>query len=66
MSKSLYRADCCRDLAEECRAIAALCVPSSEVRSHYSRMSVHYRTQADAEDLGSQAHGHQPLSTVLT
>jgi hypothetical protein len=31
MSNPFYRARCC-DLAEECRAIAALCFPSTEMR----------------------------------
>ncbi len=34
MSNPLYRAERCRDLAEECRAIAALCAPSTEMRIH--------------------------------
>jgi len=37
MSNPLYRAQRCRHLAEECRAIAALCTPSTEMRTHYIR-----------------------------
>jgi hypothetical protein len=35
MSNRLYRAERCRDLAEEYHAIAALCVLSTEMRNHY-------------------------------
>ncbi len=58
MSNRLYRAERCRDLAEECHAIAALCVPSTEMRNHYSRMSKHYSTLAEAEELGTLAYDH--------
>jgi hypothetical protein len=44
-------------LAEECRAIAALCTPSTEMRTHYSRMSERYSSLAEAEDLGMLAYG---------
>jgi hypothetical protein len=57
MSNSLYRAQRCRDLAEKCHAIAALCNPSTEMRTHYSRMSVHYRSPGEAEELGALAYG---------
>jgi len=56
MSNRLYRARCC-DLAEECRAIAALCFPSTEMRTHYSQMAEHYSSSADAEGLGALAYG---------
>jgi hypothetical protein len=42
----------------ECHAIAALCVPSTEMRNHYSRMSKHYSTLAEAEELGTLAYDH--------
>ena len=58
MSNRLYRAERCRDLAEECHAIAALCVPSTEMRNHYSRMAEHYGTLAEAEELGKLVYGH--------
>jgi hypothetical protein len=45
----LYRAERCRDLAEEYRLVAAMCA-STEARDHYSRMSEHYRTLAEAEE----------------
>jgi hypothetical protein len=35
MSNPLHRELCCRDLAEECGAIAVLCAPSTEIRAHY-------------------------------
>ena len=57
MSNRLYRAELCRDLAEECRAIAALCAPSTEMWAYYSRMSEHYRELAVAEELGALAYG---------
>jgi hypothetical protein len=59
MLNPLYRAERCRDLARECRAIAALCAPSSEMRNRYSRMSEHYRALAEAEELGIPASGHE-------
>jgi hypothetical protein len=45
----LYRAQRCRDLAEEYRLVSAMCA-STEMRDHYSRMSQHYRTLAEAEE----------------
>jgi hypothetical protein len=56
MSNPLYHARCC-DLAEECRAIAALCFPSTEMRTHYSQMAEHCSSSADAEELGALAYG---------
>jgi hypothetical protein len=56
MSRRLYRAERCRDLAEEYRAIAALC-PSTETRSLYSRMAEHYSKLAEAEELSALAYG---------
>jgi hypothetical protein len=47
----LYRAERCRDLAEEYRRIAAMCA-STEMRDHYSRMAEHYGTMAEAEQTG--------------
>ena len=58
MSNPLYRAQRYRDLADECRAIAALCAPSTEIRAHYSRMAQHYGSLAEAEELGTLAYGH--------
>jgi hypothetical protein len=57
MSNPLYRAELCRDLANECRAIAALRTPSSEIRADYSRMAQHYSSLAEAEELGMLAYG---------
>jgi hypothetical protein len=57
MSYPLYRAERCRDLARECRAIAALFALSTEMRTYYSRMSEHYTTLAEAEELGTLAYG---------
>jgi hypothetical protein len=45
-------------LAEECRRIAAICAPSTEMRNHYSRMAEHYSSLAEAEELGTLAYGH--------
>jgi hypothetical protein len=58
MLNPLYRAERCRDLAQECRVIAALCVPSSEMRNRYSRTTEHYSALAEAEELGIPASGH--------
>ena len=49
MLNELYRAERCRDLAEEYRRIAAMCA-STEMRDHYSRMSEHYRTLSRASE----------------
>jgi hypothetical protein len=56
MSNELYRAERCRDLAEEYRRIAAMCT-STEMRSHYSRMSEHYRTLAKTDEFGVETAG---------
>jgi hypothetical protein len=56
-TKTLYRAERCRDLAEECCAIAALCAPSTEMRIHYFGMTDHYSSLAEAEELGTLAYG---------
>ena len=52
MSNELYRAERCRDLAEEYRRIAALCA-STEMRNHYSQTAEHYCTLAEVEELGT-------------
>ena len=52
----LSRAERCRDLAEECRRVAAL-YPSTEMSNHYRRMAEHYSSLADAEELGRLAYG---------
>jgi hypothetical protein len=57
MSNPLYRAQRCRDLAEECRTIAVLCTPSTEMRTHYWRMAEHYSSPAATEELGALACG---------
>jgi hypothetical protein len=46
-----------RYLAKECRAIAALCSFSTEIRTHYSRMAEHYSSLAEAEELSMPTHG---------
>jgi hypothetical protein len=53
MPTRLYRAGRCRDLADECRAIAALCTPSTEMQIRYSQMAEHYSKLAKAEELGT-------------
>jgi hypothetical protein len=59
VSNELYRAERCRDLAEEYRCIAAMCA-SSEMRNHYSQMSEHYSTLADAEELSALSRLRRP------
>jgi hypothetical protein len=66
MANPLYRAERCRDLAEEYRAIAALCGPSIEMRNHYSRMSEHYRLLAEAKEPAELARDPFVTSTVPT
>jgi hypothetical protein len=53
----LSRGERCRDLAEECRRVAAT-YPSAEIANHYRRMAEHYGSLADAEELRRPAHGH--------
>jgi hypothetical protein len=50
MSNPLYRAERYCDLAKEYRAIAALGTPSFEIRAHYSRVTEHYSSLAEAEE----------------
>jgi hypothetical protein len=57
MSIPSYRAEHCRALANDSLAMAALCAPSSEIRTHYSRMAQHYSSLAEAEELGMLAYG---------
>ena len=45
----------CRDLAEECRQVAALC-SSTQMRNHHLQMEEHYNTLAQAEELAALAH----------
>ena len=52
---ALNQAKRCRDLAEECRRLAATSL-SAQMRNRYSRMAEHYSTLAEAEE-----HGHISL-----
>jgi len=49
MPNPLYRAECCRDPAEEYRATAFYA--STEMRDYYSQIAEHYGTLAEAEEL---------------
>ena len=56
MAKPLNRAQRCRDLAEKCRAIAAICDPSTEMQTHYSLMSEDsFAVLAEVEKWGALA-----------
>ena len=55
MSDALYRAERCRDLAEEFRHLSQMCT-STEMRDHYSQMAQHYSSLAEAKDLGILAY----------
>jgi hypothetical protein len=55
MVDALNGAERCRDLAEECRRLAATSL-SAQMRSRYLRMAEHYSTLAEAEE-----HGHISL-----
>ena len=55
----LSRVERCRELAEEYRRVAALCA-ATEMRTHYSRMADHYRTLAEADEVGTTSL-RQPL-----
>ena len=57
MLDALSRAGRCREPADECRHVAALCGPT-EMRNHYSRTANHYGTLAEAEELA-----HWPTAT---
>jgi hypothetical protein len=50
----LYR-ECCRDLAKGCRAIAAPCTPSTEMRTRYSWTAERYGSLAAVEGRGAPA-----------
>jgi hypothetical protein len=54
MSDASNRADRCRDLAEQCRRLAAIS-SSADIRDRYLRMAEHYSTRAEAEDLSTLA-----------
>jgi hypothetical protein len=60
MSSPLCRTGGCRDLAGECRAIAALYAPSTEVFSGQMQMAQHYGSLAEAEELVMLADGREP------
>jgi len=49
MSDALKRAERCRDLAKECRRLAAIS-SSSHFRARYLRMAEHCSSLAKAED----------------
>jgi hypothetical protein len=54
MSDALYRAERCRDLAEEFRRLSEMCA-SPEMRNHYSQMAEHYNSLAEVKELGVPA-----------
>ncbi len=56
MLDALNRAERYRDLAEECRRLAAIGSPI-EIRNRYLRMAEHYSTLAEAEELSTLAYG---------
>ena len=56
MSDALYRAERCRDLAEEFRRLSAMCT-LPEMRNHYSQMAEHYSSLAEVKNLGILAYG---------
>jgi hypothetical protein len=51
MSDPSYRAEHCRDLAEECRHLAATTL-SSQMRIRYLVMADNYSTLAKTEEIG--------------
>jgi hypothetical protein len=54
MSDAWNRAERCRDLAQECRHVAAICSPT-EMRDHHLQMEEHYTTLARVEELAALA-----------
>jgi hypothetical protein len=57
MSNTLSRTERYRALAEERRRVSATFL-SIEIRNHFRRMSKHYSSLADAEELGRLAYRH--------
>lgn len=57
MTDALNQARHYRDLADECRRLAANGC-STEMRNRYLRMVEHYTTLAEAEELSVQAGGN--------
>ncbi len=56
MLDALNRVERYRDVAEECRRLAAIGAPI-EIRNCYLRMAEHYGTLAEAEELSTLAYG---------
>jgi nitrogenase subunit NifH len=52
----LSRAERCRDLAEECRRVAAM-YPSTDTATYYRQMAEHYSSLADSDDSSKPANG---------
>jgi hypothetical protein len=57
MWDALNRAERYRDLAEECRRVAAVCSSDHELRDRHLRLEKHWRSLAGAEDLSAPASG---------
>ena len=57
MSDALYRAERCRDLAEEFRRLSEMCA-SPEMRNHYSRMAKDYILLADIAEQDALVYGN--------
>jgi hypothetical protein len=57
MWDALNRAERYRDLAEECRGVAAVCSSDLELRDRYLRLEKHWRSLADAEEPSVPAQG---------
>jgi hypothetical protein len=55
MSDALYRAEGCRDLAEEFRRLSEMCT-SPEMRNDYSQMAEHYSSLAETKNMGILVH----------
>jgi hypothetical protein len=59
------RAEHYRDLADECRRLAATSL-SSQLRNRFSQMADQYGMLAEAEELGTLAHLPSAASTAPT
>jgi hypothetical protein len=53
MLEARNRAERCRDLAEECRRLAAI-TSSTEIQDRYLQMAEHYSALAEAEELSNK------------
>jgi hypothetical protein len=64
MPTRLYRAEHCRDLAVEVAPSPALCAPSTEMQTNYSRTAEQHSKLTKAEEPGTRALRALAVSTI--